>query len=138
MAREAEERNRREEEARFMAEQQRPRDEVQRLQEEKEIQQRAKAEQEENQRLQRQVSLHQEVFPVSPDSCRSSGSWVSFRRSVNVSECFIVSSADSLQQRWRSDRNPRRHFNTAEISRNDPLTTREPPVICEESNISEH
>lgn len=49
MAREAEERKRREEEARFMAEQQRVR-------EEKEEMERARAEQEENQRLQRQVS----------------------------------------------------------------------------------
>lgn len=48
MAREAEERRRREEEARFMAEQQR-------LREEKEAQERARAEQEENERLQRQV-----------------------------------------------------------------------------------
>lgn len=49
MAREVEERRRREEEARFMAEQQR-------LREEKEAQERARAEQEENERLQRQVS----------------------------------------------------------------------------------
>lgn len=49
MAREVEERRRREEEARFMAEQQR-------LREEKEAQERAKAEQEENERLQRQAS----------------------------------------------------------------------------------
>lgn len=49
MAREVEERKRREEEARFMAEQQRVR-------EEKEEMERARAEQEENQRLQRQVS----------------------------------------------------------------------------------
>lgn len=48
MAREVEERRRREEEARFMAEQQR-------LREEKEAQERARAEQEENERLQRQV-----------------------------------------------------------------------------------
>lgn len=54
MAREAEERKRREEEARFMAEQQRLRDENQRAQEEKEAQERARAEQEENERLQRQ------------------------------------------------------------------------------------
>lgn len=49
MVREVEERKRREEEARFMAEQQRVR-------EEKEEMERARAEQEENQRLQRQVS----------------------------------------------------------------------------------
>lgn len=49
MAREVEERKRREEEARFMAEQQRVR-------EEKEEMERARAEQEENERLQRQVS----------------------------------------------------------------------------------
>lgn len=56
MAREAEERKHRDEEARFMAEQQRLRDEAQRAQEEKEAQERARAEQEENERLQRQVS----------------------------------------------------------------------------------
>lgn len=55
IAREAEERQRREEEARTMAEEQRRRDEAQRLQEEKEAQERAKAEQEENIRLQKQV-----------------------------------------------------------------------------------
>lgn len=55
IAREAEERGRREEEARSMAEEQRKRDEAQRLQEEKEAQERAKAEQEENLRLLKQV-----------------------------------------------------------------------------------
>lgn len=55
IAREAEERQRREEEARAMAEEQRRRDEAQRLQEEKEAQERAKAEQEESLRLQKQV-----------------------------------------------------------------------------------
>lgn len=55
IAREAEERQRREEEARAMAEEQRRRDEAQRLQDEKEAQERAKAEQEENIRLQKQV-----------------------------------------------------------------------------------
>ena len=55
IAREAEERQRREEEARGMAEEQRKRDEAQRLQEEKEAQERAKAEEEENLRLQKQV-----------------------------------------------------------------------------------
>ncbi|KAK5604978.1 hypothetical protein CRENBAI_004701 [Crenichthys baileyi] len=54
MAREAEERKHRKEEARFMAEQQRLRDEAQRAEEEIEAQRRAKAEQEENERLQRQ------------------------------------------------------------------------------------
>ncbi|MEQ2177279.1 hypothetical protein GOODEAATRI_001977 [Goodea atripinnis] len=54
MAREAEERKHRKEEARFMAEQQRLRDEAQRAEEEMEAQRRAKAEQEENERLQRQ------------------------------------------------------------------------------------
>lgn len=54
MAREAEERKRREEEAQFMAEQQRLRDEAQRAEQEKEAQERAKAEQEENERLQKQ------------------------------------------------------------------------------------
>lgn len=54
---EAEERRRREEEARIMAEEQRKRDEAQRMQEEKEAQERAKAEQEENLRLQKQVRL---------------------------------------------------------------------------------
>lgn len=59
MAREAEERKRREEEAQFMAEQQRLRDEAQRAEQEKEAQERAKAEQEENERLQKQASdLH--------------------------------------------------------------------------------
>lgn len=56
MAREAEERKRREEEAQFMAEQQRLRDEAQRAEQEKEAQERAKAEQEENDRLQKQAS----------------------------------------------------------------------------------
>ncbi len=55
IAREAEERQRREEEARAMAEEQRKRDEAQRLQEEKEAEERARAEQEENLRLQKQV-----------------------------------------------------------------------------------
>lgn len=55
IAREAEERQRREEEARAMAEEQRRRDKAQRLQEEQEAQERAKAEQEENLRLQKQV-----------------------------------------------------------------------------------
>lgn len=63
MAREAEERGRREEEARFMAEQQR-------LREQKEAQDRARAEQEESERVQRQVrgyppasgSNHSEMF----------------------------------------------------------------------------
>lgn len=55
IAREAEERQRREEEARAMAEEQRKRDEIQRLQEDKEAEERAKAEQEENLRLQKQV-----------------------------------------------------------------------------------
>lgn len=64
MAREAEERKRREEEARFMAEQQRLRDEVQRAEEEKEAQRRAKAEQEENERLQKQVSRSDPVGQV--------------------------------------------------------------------------
>uniref|UniRef100_G3NDL5 MAP7 domain containing 1b n=1 Tax=Gasterosteus aculeatus aculeatus TaxID=481459 RepID=G3NDL5_GASAC len=54
MAREVEERKCREEEARFMAEQQRLRDEAQQAQEEKEAQERATAEQEENERLQKQ------------------------------------------------------------------------------------
>lgn len=56
MAREAEERKRREEEAQFMAEQQRLRDEAQRAEQEKEAQERARAEQEENERLQKQAS----------------------------------------------------------------------------------
>ena len=55
VAREAEERLLREEEARTMAEEQRKRDEVQRLQDEKEAEERAQAEQEENLRLQKQV-----------------------------------------------------------------------------------
>ncbi|KAL6099493.1 map7d1 [Pungitius sinensis] len=54
MAREVEERKCREEEARFMAEQQRLRDEAQQAEEEKEAQERATAEQEENERLQKQ------------------------------------------------------------------------------------
>lgn len=55
LARETEERHRREEEARAMAEEQQRRDEAQRIEEEKEAQERAKAEQEENLRLQKQV-----------------------------------------------------------------------------------
>lgn len=55
IAREAKERQCREEEARAMAEEQRRRDEAQHLQEEEEAQERAKVEQEENIRLQKQV-----------------------------------------------------------------------------------
>lgn len=63
MAREVEERRRREEEARFMAEQQC-------LREEKEAQERARAEQEENERLQRQVGGFSEANPQeASDSC---------------------------------------------------------------------
>lgn len=59
IAREAEERQRREEEARAMAEEQRQQDEARRLQEEKEARERAKAEQEETVRLQKQVRSRQ-------------------------------------------------------------------------------
>lgn len=70
IAREAEERQRREEEARAMAEEQRRRDEAQRIQDEKEAQERAKAEQEENLRLQKQVQAR----------CQhSAGSWCRWR-----------------------------------------------------------
>ena len=54
--REAEERKRRDEEARLMAEQQRRRDEAERIQEEKEAQEKARLDQEENDKLQKQVS----------------------------------------------------------------------------------
>lgn len=66
IAREAEERRRREEEARAMAEEQRRRDEAKQLQEEQEAQERARAEQEESLRLQKQVGS------VSVDSARES------------------------------------------------------------------
>ena len=72
MAREAEERRCREEEAQVMAEEQRARDQERLLQEEKEAQERARAEQEENIRLQKQVDTQRLQLPAGEE------------RSVNV------------------------------------------------------